>query len=82
MSLNSKCCPLKLMSKHMTQSNPNNGSAVESIKINLQIYIRTEEGGLIIQKLVLPVGTVPFQDPLKPHQNILIFPEVSRFPLL
>lgn len=36
------------MSKHMTQSNPNNGSAVERIKINLQIYIQAEERGLII----------------------------------
>lgn len=53
----------------MTQSNPNNSSADERIKINLQIHIRAEEIGTIIQKTVFLVGTVPFQDCLEtdPH---------------
>ena len=34
----------------MTQSNPNNGSAVQRIKINLQTHTRAEGGGIFIEK--------------------------------
>lgn len=34
----------------MTQSNPNNSSAVEKIKINLPIYIGAQDGDIFIQK--------------------------------
>lgn len=55
----------------MTQSNPNSVSAVERIKINLQVHIGAGEGVPFIQKkLVFPAGTVPFQDPLKPDPHL------------
>lgn len=69
------------MSKHTTQSNPNNGSAVQKIKINLQIHIRAEGGDVFIQKknLFFAVGTVPVQDPIKPVPHLdPVVPEISR----
>lgn len=37
----------------MTQSNPNNGSAVQRIKINLQIHTRAEGGDVFIGKKIV-----------------------------
>lgn len=40
----------------MTQSNPNNGSAVQWIKIYSQIHIWAEGEGILIPRMVFPVG--------------------------
>ena len=55
----------------MIQSNPNNGSAVQRIKINLQIHIRAEGGDVFIKKnWFFAIGTVTVQDPIKPVPHL------------